>query len=33
MPKLKERKQIIEDMHAELGHFNEQHTLVDICKI
>lgn len=32
MPKLGERKQIIEDMHVELRHFNEQCTLAKIFK-
>jgi hypothetical protein len=30
MPKPKERKQIIKDIHIKLGHFNEQHTMVEI---
>lgn len=32
VPKPRERKQIIEVMHAKLKHFNEQCTLIKICK-
>ncbi len=32
MPKLGEWQEIIEDMHAKLGHFSEQCTLAKIYK-
>jgi len=27
-----ERKDIVLEMHMEIGHFGKQHTLVEICK-
>jgi hypothetical protein len=32
VPKLDDRKEIVENIHTEIGHFNEQRILVEVNK-
>jgi len=32
VPKPKERKVLVKDIHEEIGHFNERKTLVEVKK-